>query len=97
MADLDKNGISVQVLSCLTTQQLPTDEAEELVRKSNNTLAGAVRAHPDDSPHLPLCRRHYQRRRLPGWSVCVKDLKFWTSPRSCPVLRALVTQGGGAA
>jgi predicted TIM-barrel fold metal-dependent hydrolase len=47
LADMDKHGISTQVLSNLSTQQVPADVAAELARSANDTLAGAVRRHPD--------------------------------------------------
>ncbi|MFI6214244.1 amidohydrolase family protein [Nocardia brasiliensis] len=47
IADMDQHGISMQVLSCLSTQQLPPTDAQELVRAANDTLARAVSAHPD--------------------------------------------------
>jgi predicted TIM-barrel fold metal-dependent hydrolase len=47
IADMDAHGISMQVLSCLTTQQVPADVAPDLVRVANDTAAAAVRAHPD--------------------------------------------------
>ncbi|MCO4251238.1 amidohydrolase family protein [Pseudarthrobacter raffinosi] len=47
LADMDRNGIDMQVLSCLTTQQLPSDVAAELVANTNDTLAAAVARHPD--------------------------------------------------
>ncbi len=47
LADMDKHGISTQVLSNLSTQQVPADVAADLVRSANDTLADAVRRHPD--------------------------------------------------
>ncbi|AHH19778.1 amidohydrolase [Nocardia nova SH22a] len=46
IADMDRHGITMQVLSCLSTQQLPGPVAVELVRKANNTLAQAISEHP---------------------------------------------------
>ena len=46
VADMDKHGITMQVLSNLSTQQVPADVAPDLVRSANDTLAVAVRAHP---------------------------------------------------
>ena len=46
ISDMDRNGIAVQVLSGLSTQQLPADVAVDLVRATNDTLAAAVRRHP---------------------------------------------------
>lgn len=47
IADMDAHGISMQVLSGLSTQQLPAEHASELVTQLNNTLAAAVTRHPD--------------------------------------------------
>ncbi|MFL1380812.1 amidohydrolase family protein [Nocardiopsis protaetiae] len=47
IADMDANGISMQILSSLTTTQLPPEVAVDLVRATNDTLAAAVRRHPD--------------------------------------------------
>lgn len=46
LADMDANGISMQVLSCLSTQQVPADVAAGLVRKANDRAAAAVREYP---------------------------------------------------
>jgi predicted TIM-barrel fold metal-dependent hydrolase len=43
---MDAGGVTMQVLSCLTTQQLPRDAAVELVRAANDRAAAAVRARP---------------------------------------------------
>ncbi|MCO4251223.1 amidohydrolase family protein [Pseudarthrobacter raffinosi] len=47
IANMDAHGISMQVLSGLSTQQLPAEHAAELVTNLNNTLAAAVTRHPD--------------------------------------------------
>jgi uncharacterized protein len=47
IADMDKHGITMQVLSNLTTQQVPADVAVDLVRAANDNLAEAVRRYPD--------------------------------------------------
>jgi predicted TIM-barrel fold metal-dependent hydrolase len=47
IADMDKHGITMQVLSNLSTQQVPAGVAARLVRSTNDTLAAAVRRHPD--------------------------------------------------
>ena len=47
IAAMDAGGVDVQVLSCLTTQQLPADVAPDLVRAANDRAAAAVAAHPD--------------------------------------------------
>lgn len=46
IADMDKNGISMQVLSCLTTQQVPAKVAPTLVQAANNAASAAMHAYP---------------------------------------------------
>lgn len=46
IADMDRHGITQQVLSNLTTQLVPADVAAGLVRSANDALADAVRRHP---------------------------------------------------
>ncbi len=48
IADMDKNGISVQILSCPSKSQLlPSDEAPQIVSETNDFLAETVKKHPD--------------------------------------------------
>lgn len=47
LATMDAHGITMQVLSTVTTQQLPATVAPALVRDANDVLADAVRRHPD--------------------------------------------------
>ncbi len=47
LADMDANQISMQVLSCLSVQQLPAEVALDLTKKVNDTLAATVANHPD--------------------------------------------------
>jgi predicted TIM-barrel fold metal-dependent hydrolase len=47
LADMDANGIDIQVLSTLGAQLLPEHDAAELTRASNNTLAAAVKRNPE--------------------------------------------------
>jgi hypothetical protein len=46
LAEMDKHGITTQVVSNLSTQQLPADVADDLARAANDNLAAAVRRHP---------------------------------------------------
>ena len=47
IADMDRHGIDMQVLSCSSPVQLaPAADAAALARTSNDRLAAAVRAHP---------------------------------------------------
>ncbi|WP_255570810.1 amidohydrolase family protein [Amycolatopsis sp. FDAARGOS 1241] len=45
IADVDRNGITTRVLSCLNTS-LPAEVAPALTRAANDTAAKAVQAHP---------------------------------------------------
>lgn len=45
--DMDKNGISMQVLSCLTTQNLPYECAVPVVKGANDRLREAISRYPD--------------------------------------------------
>lgn len=47
IADMDAHGIDMQVLSCLTTQLLPAEQAWRLTRAANDRLAAACERHPD--------------------------------------------------
>ena len=44
---MDAHGIDLQVLSCLTTQLLPAEQALGLTRAANDRLAAACERHPD--------------------------------------------------
>lgn len=47
IADMDKNGISVQILSCPSKSQLlPRGEAPQIVSETNDFLAEAVKKTP---------------------------------------------------
>jgi len=46
LADMDEHGITMQVLSNLTTQQVPAAVAADLVGSANDMLAAAVGRHP---------------------------------------------------
>ena len=56
IADMDKHGITMQVLSNLTTQQVPADVAADLVRSANDNLrprpSGVI---PAGSPRSRRC------------------------------------------
>ncbi len=48
IADMDKNGISVQILSCPSKSQLlPKGEATQIVMETNDFLSDTVKKHPD--------------------------------------------------
>lgn len=47
IADMTAGGVSMQVLSALSTQVVPASVAAPVVRASNDRAAAATRAHPD--------------------------------------------------
>ncbi len=49
LADMDANGISMQVLSCLSTQQVPAGVAADLVRRTSTGRPGPGDAGPGDA------------------------------------------------
>lgn len=48
IADMDKHGITMQILSCpVQAQYLPPSEAPAIVRDSNDYIAEVMNRHPD--------------------------------------------------
>lgn len=106
LAAMDAGGVAMQVLSCLTTQQLPAAVAEGLVTHANDTAAAAVRAHPDRFAAfaaLPTAVPEAAAREL---RRCVHELgfvgtmimgrtdgEFLDAPRFDPVLRTVAELG----
>jgi uncharacterized protein len=76
IADMDKNGITMQVLSNLTTQQVPADVAVDLVRSANDTLAGAVQRHPDRFAAFAALPTTVPDAAAAELERCVGDLGF---------------------
>ncbi|QSE84603.1 amidohydrolase family protein [Rhodococcus koreensis] len=76
IADMDTHGISMQVLSCLTTQQVPADVAPELVRAANDTAAAAVRAHPDRFAAFAALPTTAPDAAATELARCIDDLGF---------------------
>lgn len=76
LADMDKHGITMQVLSNLTTQQVPADVAADLVRSANDTLAGAVRRHPDRFAAFAALPTTVPDAAAAELERCVGDLGF---------------------
>ncbi|MFI0900259.1 amidohydrolase family protein [Streptomyces sp. NPDC020983] len=76
IADMDRNGITTQVLSCLWAQQAPADVAPALVHAANDTAAEAVRAFPGRFAAfaaLPTAAPEAAAREL---DRCVTELGF---------------------
>ena len=76
IADMDTHGISMQVLSCLTTQQVPADVAPDLVRAANDTAAAAVRAHPDRFAAFAALPTTAPDAAATELARCIDDLGF---------------------
>ncbi|HEY4453527.1 MAG TPA: amidohydrolase family protein [Pseudonocardiaceae bacterium] len=101
IADMDANGITTQVLSCLWAQQAPADVAPALVRNANDTAAAAIEAFPGRFAAfaaLPTAAPEAAAREL---ARCVSELgfvgtlingrtddEFLDAPRFDPVLAA---------
>lgn len=76
IADMDTHGITMQVLSCLSTQQVPADVAPDLVRGTNDKAAQAVSTHPDRFAafaSLPTTAPEAAAREL---ARCIDELGF---------------------
>lgn len=100
IADMDRHGIAMQVLSSLSTQQLPAAVAVDLVRATNDTLAAAVRRHPARFAAfaaLPTSvpdAAAVELERCVGELGCVGTMimgrtedEFLSAPRFAPILR----------
>ncbi|WP_410631626.1 amidohydrolase family protein [Amycolatopsis sp. cmx-4-83] len=101
IADMDRHGITMQVLSSLSTQQLPADVAADLVRTTNDTLADAVRRHPDRFAAFAALPTSVPEAAAAELERCVGELgfvgtmimgrtedEFLSAPRFDPILRA---------
>ena len=93
LADMDKHGISLQVLSNLSTQQVPADVAPDLVRSANDTLAAAVRRHPDRFAAFAALPTTVPEAAAVELERCVSELGFQPPDR---VLQVLLGQVGGS-
>jgi predicted TIM-barrel fold metal-dependent hydrolase len=106
LADMDAGGVTMQVLSCLTTQQLPRDSAVELVRAANDRAAAAVRAHPGRFAAFAALPTAVPQAAADELKRSTGDLgfvgamifgrtegAFLDEPRFDPVLRALAETG----
>lgn len=100
IADMDRHGITTQVLSCLN-MVLPAEVAPELTKAANNTAAEAVRAHPDRFAAFATLPMAAPEAAADELRRCVGELgfvgtmimgrtggEFLDEPRFDPVLRA---------
>ena len=98
--DMDRNGITTQVLSCLNSF-LPADVAQPLTRKANDTAAAAKQAFPgrfEAFATLPTAapeaagdelRRCVQELGFVGTMIMGRtDGRFLDEPRFDPILKA---------
>lgn len=70
IADMDANGIDMQILSYSDASQLaPADQAVGLTRAANDRLAEAVRAHPTRFAGLATLPWQFPRRRRTNWTA----------------------------
>ncbi|MCB8913904.1 amidohydrolase family protein [Rhodococcus rhodochrous] len=76
IAEMDAHGISMQVLSCLTTQLVPADVALELVRSANNLAAAAVHAYPDRFAAFAALPTTTPDAAATELARCIDDLGF---------------------
>lgn len=55
--DMNKYGITMQILSCSAKSQLlPADEAPAIVSETNDYIAEVVKKHPDHYGNVENCR-----------------------------------------
>jgi predicted TIM-barrel fold metal-dependent hydrolase len=100
IADMDRNGITTQVLSCLNTF-LPADVAPALTTAANNTVAEAVAAHPGRFAAFATLPTAVPDAAADELRRCVHELgfvgtmimgrtdgEFLDQPRFDPILRA---------
>jgi hypothetical protein len=100
LADMDRNGITTQVLSCINTF-LPAEVAPGLTRAANDTVAEAVRAHPGRFAAFATLPTAVPEMAADELRRCVDELgfvgtmimgrtdgEFLDQPRFDPILRA---------
>ncbi|WP_406637986.1 amidohydrolase family protein [Amycolatopsis sp. WGS_07] len=101
IADMDRHGITTQVLSGLWGQQVPADVAPELARRANDTAAAAVAAHPGRFAAFATLGTAAPEAAATELDRCVSELgfvgtlitgrtegEFLDAPRFAPVLAA---------
>ena len=100
IADMDRNGITTQVLSCVN-MFLPADVAPALTRTANDTAAQAVRDHPGRFAAFATLPTAVPEAAAEELRRCVGELgfvgtmimgrtdgEFLDEPRFDPILRA---------
>lgn len=76
IADMDANGITMQVLSCLNAQYVPADVAPGLARAANDKAAAAVRANPERFAAFASLPTAAPRAAVAELDRCVNELGF---------------------
>lgn len=76
IADMDANGISMQVLSSVSPQTMPASEAIELARGANDAAAAAVAQHPDRFAAFAALPTAAPEAAADELSRCVEQLGF---------------------
>ncbi|MFB9467843.1 amidohydrolase family protein, partial [Streptomyces cinereospinus] len=76
IADMDAGGVTMQVLSCLSAQQVPADVAPALIRAANDRAAAAVRAYPDRFAAFAALPTTAPRAAAAELDRCVSELGF---------------------
>lgn len=74
--DMDRNGISMQVLSCLTAQNLPYGKAVSVVKEANNRLKEAISRYPDRLAAFASLPTSHPEEAAEELERCVKELGF---------------------
>jgi len=76
IADMDAHGISMQVLSGLSTQYLSADVAVELTRATNDLAAAAVARHPDRFSAFASLPTTVPQAAVDELTRCIDELGF---------------------
>ncbi len=76
LRDMDAGGVSMQVLSCLSTQQAPANVAADLVAKANDRAAAAVREFPERFAAFAALPTAVPDAAAAELDRCVTDLGF---------------------
>jgi predicted TIM-barrel fold metal-dependent hydrolase len=100
IADMDRNGVTTQVLSCMNTF-LPAKVAAELTAAANDTAAAAVKAYPGRFAAFAALPTAVPDVAADELRRCVRELgfvgtmimgrtdgEFLDQPRFAPILRA---------
>ena len=76
LADMDADGIAMQLLSCPGAQLLPSESAVELVRNVNDKAASAIVEHPDRFSALAALPTAVPDAAAAELTRCITELGF---------------------